>query len=637
MFKNLIKYLPALLGLLLYLGTVNHGYVLDDNLIITNNEYVNQGISGISDIVSHNYAHGFQSFNDGLYRPLSVVSFAIEQSIFGAKPGASHIINALLYALAIFALTLFLIELTSSEKLAIFIAILYAVHPIHTEVVANLKGRDEIMALLFLAYAGLFAIKSLKNFSSKYLISLTLFFTLALFSKESSITFLGIFALLAWFFQAKKKALLPFSVSVIIPVLVFLLVRSSVLSSAGPVDTGVSNLLQNPIIENDGLIERISTASSIQWLYFQKLFIPINLAHDYSFSAIPVSRFNTPASWLGFLSTAILLAFGIIGTLKRKLWGFGILFYFITIAVVANVFILIGAIAAERFVFLPSLSWAIVVAMLIFHLKNETLQKAFLGAIAVIFAILTINRAADWQSNFTLFTGDVAKVEQSARAHYNAATAYNDQANIEPSKAIEYRKEAVKHHTRAIEIWPEYQDAYNNLSIVYLGLGQNEEAIKLLQTMLKKYPEYTKAYYNLAIAALKSENYALTESAGEAYLNRTQNNELLFIVAEAEGFQGKFDEAKAHLETLIKLEPGNSRGYLKLGMANAMSNNPEMGLYYLQQGLAVDHQNTEILFNIALIHLNTGNPNEALRFLNQVLVIEPNNQKALNIKNQLII
>ncbi|MDP4843820.1 MAG: tetratricopeptide repeat protein, partial [Salibacteraceae bacterium] len=279
----------------------------------------------------------------------------------------------------------------------------------------------------------------------------------------------------------------------------------------------------------------------------------------------------------------------------------------------------------------------IALSMLIIHLKNETSQKAAVGAIVVIFGFLTINRAADWKSNFILFTGDVAKIEQSARAHYNAATAYNDQAGIEPRKAVEYRKEAVKHHKRAIEIWPEYKDAYNNLSIVYLGLGQYDEAIKLLQTMLEKYPEYTKAYYNLAIAALKSENYALTESAGEAYLNRTQNNELLFIVAEAEGFLGKFDEAKAHLETLIKLEPGNSRGFLKLGMANAMTNNPEVGLYYLQEGLAIDNQNTEILFNIALIYLNTSNVNEAIRFLNQVLVIEPNNQKALSIKNQLII
>lgn len=631
-----LKYLPAILGLALYLGSLGHGYVLDDNLIITNNSYVQQGFSGISDIISKNYANGFQNFNDGLYRPLSVVSFAIEHALFGENPAISHLINALLYGLAIYFLSIFLIALTKQEKLALIIAVLYAVHPIHTEVVANLKGRDEIMALLFISAASTLFLKFIKTNNTKQLISIAFIFTLALFSKESAVTYTAIFVLLFWFLKIEKQQIIKLSAAISLPVILFLFIRALVLSNAGEVDSGVSNLLQNPLIENDGFIERLSTASSIQWIYYQRLFFPINLVHDYSYSAVPVSKFNSIASILGFLLTLSFLALGVFGTIKRKLWGFGIMFYFITIAVVANVFILIGAIAAERFLFLPSLGWAIAIGSLVYQLKNEKAVLGLVATIGLIFSVLTVNRAKDWESNFTLFTGDVNKADQSARAHYNAATAFNNEAKREPRMAANYRAEAIKHHKQAIEIWPEYQDAYNNLAIVYMESSKFDAAIDILKTMLARYPSYNKAYYNLCVSAFNAKDYALAEQAGETYFNQNPNNEILYLIAESEGFQSKFDEAEKHLLQLIQLEPNKSRGYLKIGMAKAITNKLNDAIYYLDLGLQKDPRNTEILFNLALIYNNTGNAESALSYINQLLVIEPQNQRALSLKNQIV-
>jgi tetratricopeptide (TPR) repeat protein len=633
--KTWLKYLPAILGFVLYMGSIGHGYVLDDNLIITKNSYVQQGFSGIADIVTHNYANGFENFNDGLYRPLSVVSFAIEHAILGENSAISHFINALLYGLALYFLTVFLSALTKQEKLAILIALLYAIHPIHTEVVANLKGRDEIMALLFISAASTLFLRYVKHNNFKQLALFSSVFTLALFSKESAVTYTAVFALLFWFLKVERQQILKLSAAISLPVILFLMVRALVLSNAGDVDTGVSNLLQNPLIENDGLIERLSTASSIQWIYYQRLFFPINLVHDYSFSAIPVTTFNGLASILGFLLTLSFLVLGVYGTIKRKLWGFGIIFYFITIAVVANVFILIGAIAAERFLFLPSLGWAIAVGSLVYQIKNEKAALGLVAATCLIFSVLTVNRAKDWDSNFTLFTGDVDKADQSARAHYNAATAFNNEAKREPRMAANYRSEAIKHHKKAIEIWPEYQDAYNNLAIVYMESGKFDAAIDVLKTMLTRYPSYNKAYYNLCVSAFNAKDYALAEQSGETYFGQNPNNEILYLIAEAEGFQGKFDEAEQHLQQLIQLEPNKSRGYLKIGMAKAITNKLNDAIYYLDLGLQKDPRNTEILFNLALIYNNTGNAQSALSYLNQLLVIEPQNQRALGLINQI--
>ncbi|HAW21681.1 MAG TPA: hypothetical protein DCX14_15980, partial [Flavobacteriales bacterium] len=360
--KLLIRFLPAILGFAMYLLATNHGFVLDDNLVLTSNEHVQEGFSGIPDLLKYNYAHGHSGFNDGLYRPLSLVTFAIEKSLFGLSPAVSHTIQALLYGLLLILLILWLELLFSDHRKWVFwICLLFALHPIHTEVVANLKGRDDLLAMLFFCAA---AWQYTKWIESKRLLSLGLgafFFLGALFSKESAVTFLAIFPLISWYKnQTLSKGIVGFG-AVLAPTTLFLLIRTWVLSSLDEVDSGVANLLQNSLLESTNWTERLVTAANIQGLYLQKLFIPWNLSHDYSFNAIPVIGFDNVQGVLLALTLLALIGSGIYFASKRNWVGFGILFYFITISAVSNFFILIGAMAAERFVFAPSLGLSIAV------------------------------------------------------------------------------------------------------------------------------------------------------------------------------------------------------------------------------------------------------------------------------------
>ena len=138
------------LAFALYANTLNHDYVLDDKAIITQNTFTQKGFSGIFDHLTHSYWYGINNKDAGNYRPMSGISFSIENALFGNNPTMGHLLNILFYALLCMVLYHWLRTLQLMDQRWLMLSIiLFAAHPIHTEVVANIKSRDEIYALLF--------------------------------------------------------------------------------------------------------------------------------------------------------------------------------------------------------------------------------------------------------------------------------------------------------------------------------------------------------------------------------------------------------------------------------------------------------------------------------------------------------
>lgn len=631
--------LPAVLALLVYaVMTKDHGFVLDDGLVLQKHRHVQNGMSGISKIMSTNYASGYQDFNDGLYRPLSLVTFAIEKDWFDLDPSTSHIIQSLLYALSILMLILWLRELFDPKSTWPFwIAMLFALHPIHTEVAANLKSRDEIMAFLFFCAAAWCFTRWLTQRDIVWLVCGVLSYLLATFSKESAITFLAIFPLIAWYKSSSLKNGGIGMAAMLVPAIIFLLVRASVLGPLGDADSGVSSLLQNPLIENDGFGNRLGTAASIQGLYLQKLFLPFQLSHDYSYNAIPVVGLSSLGGLFWLLVNAALIGLGIWGAVKKRWWAFGILFYYVTVAVVANLVILIGAMAGERFLFSPALGWAIAVvaAIRLIPMKARARSWVLAGVCGILFWF-TVERIPDWETNYTLFSTDVERVPNSARAQYNAGTSMNDEALEQPREAVELRNQAVVHLRKAIEIWPDYQDAYNNLGITLMNATRYEEAHEVFTDFIRLYPDYMKARYNMGSLCNQMKRYDEAELHFERFLEANpQNNQVLYMLAEAEGYQNKFDEAMEHLRALIELEPNNDRGYVKLAMAHAITNNVTEAEKLLDQAIEINGRNVDSRFNRGLIYMNTGRSDQARQEFEAALKINPNFDRAKGALQQL--
>lgn len=144
-------WLIFLFGFMLYANTFQHEFVLDDAIVFSENNFTKAGINGWRGIFSKDTFYGFfqqdgkeQLVAGGRYRPFSLATFALEVSLFGVQPTSGHIINALLYGILGIILFKCLVLLRIEGGLALAITLLFMSHPLHTEVVANIKGRDEI-------------------------------------------------------------------------------------------------------------------------------------------------------------------------------------------------------------------------------------------------------------------------------------------------------------------------------------------------------------------------------------------------------------------------------------------------------------------------------------------------------------
>ena len=206
-----------LFAVAIYFNTLWNNYALDDSVMIWQNKFTLKGLSGIKDLFTHDSLTGFwgekgsQMVSGGRYRPLSLLTFAFEVNFFGLNPKVSHGVNVLLFASTCLLLYHLLLSLIPNKKdrpfyLSIpFIAtMIYAGHPIHTEVVANIKGRDEIMGLLFSLLTLFISLRYVKLQKPLDLVWGTLCFFLALLSKENAITFIAIIPLTYFFFTQAR-------------------------------------------------------------------------------------------------------------------------------------------------------------------------------------------------------------------------------------------------------------------------------------------------------------------------------------------------------------------------------------------------------------------------------------------------
>ena len=148
--KRVLMLFIAAFAFFVYSNTLDHKYVLDDFGIIPENLMTKRGFSAIPEIFSTTLRSGTNLIDNTLYRPLSKAMFAIEWQLAPDTPALSHWVNVILFSVSCIAMFSFLALCFNGNFLIPFMAtMLFAAHPIHTEVVANIKSRDEILCLLF--------------------------------------------------------------------------------------------------------------------------------------------------------------------------------------------------------------------------------------------------------------------------------------------------------------------------------------------------------------------------------------------------------------------------------------------------------------------------------------------------------
>ena len=468
------------LTFLLYANTIGHGFVLDDPLSIGLNKNVTSGFDGIWNIITGSYRDN--NFGGQFYRPISLVLFAIEWKIAPNNPFIHHFFNVFWYALSIVLVyKSFKNWLTdTSFIIPLFIALLFAVHPIHTEVVANIKSRDEIMSLFFLLTSFITWHRYMKGGKNKWLIYSIVLYLFTLLSKESGITMFPVFGMLSyWVYkQSFKKAVLQ-GIWFVVPVLIIFGIRWMLFSGQAP---PTISIMDNPIVGAEGFLQKLATSLVILGKYAYLLFVPYPLSSDYSYSVIPLGHFSDVKVIMSIIVHISLMVYAIMRTNSRDFIALCIWCYFLAIALFSQIPMTIGTMFGERLVYMASFWWVggLVVAVGASRIRQHSkILSAFGILIAVIFSVLTFERNKAWKDNLTLFTTDAATYPNSVRLNNGAAESTVQFADLPENEGrkFELYDKAEAYCNQILQIKP-VPTAYLTLGNIRLKQGRYEEAIK---------------------------------------------------------------------------------------------------------------------------------------------------------------
>lgn len=596
-----IGWLLAGFAFLIYFSSLWFGFVMDDRAVIEQNRFVQKGIAGIPELLTTFYWQGYWDTNAGLYRPLSMVMFAIEWQLSPNNPFIHHAVNVLLYALTAWLLFGFLRKLFPGKSMwyAVAVTALFVAHPAHTEVVANIKSRDELLAFLFFVCAGLALIRNENRWAN--VMAASMFFLLSLLSKESGLLFLGVFFLIL---LIKGKSFRE-SILHLLPLLAVAVVwfswRTYVIKNASQVVP--YTYLDNSIVACTGWVERLGTGLTVLGRYMLKCVWPYSLSYDYSFNEIPcVSLFS--------LGPVIVLSI-VIGLLasawhfrtKLPAFSFGVLFFFVTVALTANVFFLIGTTFADRLLFTPVLGFLIATVWLLFE-KFPAVQQGRPGNVVVLFlagmllaySYKTVARNADWVSNEQLLKRDTQVAVNSSRVHFNYGSyLLNNLSANEQQKKLQL-EESIQYLQKAYRIDSFY-------ALISLNLGT--------------------AYYR--IADYKQSLVYLSKARHQAPDNRG----VLMNYADALFMNARYDSAIACYNLLLNDSAGTAENYNMLGTAYFNLKDYSKAEAVFRQGMALYPLYYTLWFNCGNTLAASGRYDEAIESFKKAYDLNPSDRKIL--------
>jgi len=704
-----------LLGFLLYANGIPNHYALDDGLVITSNDFTREGLGGVADILTSDAFRGH--FGDetpvvagGRYRPLSIVTFALEWSLFGVERGdeidfvatggsphraevtgfdaqglllryaagdggwrparvdlerylvastvlpyVSHAINALLYGLTGVLLYLWLAWCLPAKdgrpwwlQLAFVATALYLVHPLHVEVVANIKGRDDILGLLLMLAAAVQFARHYDTGSKRRLVMAVALVFLSLLGKESGLPFLLVLPLALYFFKNERLArsfarTLPLWAGFALYLVMRFVVAGLPLPLSPPTGAGgaaaeITEIMNDPFY-GTSRSDALATVLYTWGRYMKLLVFPHPLTHDYYPFQIPIVGWSDLRVLASLLLHALLVLVAVLGFRSRSLLSFSILFYFLTFSIVSNLVFSIGTFMNERFLYWPSIGFCLALAWLLTRLVERISESedrfhvraaGVFGLILVAFSVKTVTRTPVWRDDLALFTTDVEVSRNSAKAHMSAGLALVEESRFEEDASVqrEMLDRAIEHLERSTELYPAYTQAWVILGNAFLESGDFARAIDGYETCLELASGQQDALRNLSLVAARAKRAGRYPDAARAL-----ELAIRFQPGEAQHYKdlgrllgtelGDPTRAVARLAQADALSPGDADVLQMLGVLTGMLGRFEESLGWLQKALERRPDDAGILRNLGATYLNLGDSATGQRFIDRAKALDP--------------
>jgi len=604
---KLVLGLIVLITIVAYIPVFNAEFTnWDDQGYVTEN-------AKIKELSAENIKSFFTDDFVANYHPLTMLSLALDYSIAGENATFFHIVNLIYHLLntllvLYFALLLFQrFKVPHFRDFALIVAALFGVHTLHVESVAWISERKDVMYAMFFLLSLINYLKYLEKKHWKFYVLTIVFFMFSLLSKGQAVS-LAVTLILLDFIYSRKLL----SIKVILEKIPFL--GLAILFGLWAIDAQQSGeAMAESIQENVSFFERLLFASYGYVQYHIKLIVPVNLSAIYPYPP----KLN--GSFGAYFYIYFVVAIGILMTIifalrKNKFIAFGMLFFLLNIALVLQIIPVGDAIMADRYSYVPSIGFFILLMGIVAHLiqkKNLNIKLIItvFGAYTLLLTAMTYNRVQVWQNSMSLWNDVISKQENVVVAlnnrgtlHYKAdrdqkafndfsqaiksspknVQAYNNRGSVRSK--MQDSQGAIKDYSKAIELKPTFAEAYYGRGSVYLSLNKFEEAILDLNKSIELRPAYPEAFMNRANARLNmgGVNAAMDDFNRSLELN-PNNYEAYSNRGIAKVILGDFDGAISDYTEAIILNPKDGLTFYLRGLAYANQIKRELACSDLEQ------------------------------------------------------
>ena len=659
---------------LIYSNTLFFDYALDDGLMIKHNHLTKMGLKGIPEIMVSDQFAGItgqrhsELYTGGRYRPLSQIIFAVSYAFFGLNPFAGHLFNVLLYAFLSVVLLLVMNKLFPQKKTSWFLSmpflvtVLYIAHPIHTEVVANIKSLDELSAMFLSLLVLYWSLQYVDTGNKTYLLWSFVAFIAALLAKESAAPFFAVVPLTLFVFRRLRfKDYVVVMTPLMLAVMAYATWRFHIFGFDYNQEKVKSTLLfHNPFM--------YATPSQhwatvfYTWLKYFILFVfPHPLTHDYYPKQIPIIGWTDVRTWLAVLLYLFALLYSLIRIWKRDVVAYGILYFFLTFSVVANVFFDLGLFMNERLVFISSLGFVIVLAYVLHALlpriiRSKEAYKQVATALLIMlvtgYSVKTFSRNFAWKDGETLYLTDVKVSVNSGRCNVNTGAIlldrYRKAKNEEKDKAL--LEQAAYYLQRGLRIYADNIGGWGALGEVYVYQKKYKQAENAFLQVLRLKRNSAQAKNNLSVVSAnyrKQGQYAdalrvdrllisLDSNAVPFYLSLAEDyalqghiNSAINTVLHAAGkkagcyecynrvaeYYGKYlhrlDQSLDFLKKAYQINPRDESVLENMGIVYGMMHDFTKSLFYFREAEKIAPDRVSLLANISKTYSLMGNGKQA--------------------------
>ncbi len=534
--------ISALAAFCVYIPSLNNGFVAWDDP-----EY----IYGNPNIKSIDIRWAFTAFVGSTWLPLTLLSFAIDYSLWGLNPFGFHLTNSVLHTLNTFLLALLGVRFAKgmdeaiSPKgiflIALSTGLLFGIHPTHVESVAWATERKDVLNAFFFLL-GLHAYVSYsKALKPGWYILTLLFFVLSLLSKAMTVT-MPLVLIIMDFYPLKRAG------AEIKRILIEKLPFFALSLAAGLVSIWSQSAHSLSTVDDMPLFARLFVAVRGVLFYIYKTLWPADLAPLYPMNF----RMGLNAPFIMYvIGLLVITAVAVLMVKKTRAVLSAWAYYVITLLPVIGIIQVGKQAAADRYTYLPSMGLVLLAGAGLYWLvqrREKAFAPAFAGLIAIsaVLSVLTVKQAAAWKDTISLWTQEIRAYPELGDGYVHRGMTYVQLGRF---------NEGIDDLTRGIELKPVRQvlfDGYSHRGIAYGNVGKVPEAIADFTQALFIYPTSKITYQNRAASYMQ---------------------------------QGAYWKAIADFQKAASLEPVDGASYTELGLAYVQAGDRESAYVSLRKAV----------------------------------------------------